>query len=277
MCRYVYERARWAVDLLSAYLFTGDGRQTAILLRSINQFRQDLGKESWPCIIAGGGPTIFLFRNYAAYCGAQDFNFTPQEGTYNLLHGSIMTEEQVEKIDKSRVVHLSVDPPVVSDAPNCINEHGDPDRVIKDARRCTTHDGLLTASQLTQLFGQLPKVRSAYALANKELGMEHSKCFGQLTSLNENDNGFFEPLITAYAHYWKTTLGKVLIGPLRKRCLNHADYIFLLDPNNTFRVVGVAELPPPDSLEPGLPLLGISASDHISLAAEIIVANSSIT
>jgi len=225
--RYVYERAR----------------QTAILLRSINQFRQDLGKESWPCIIAG------------------DFNFTPQEGTYNLLHGSIMTEEQVEKIDKSRVVHLSVDPPVVSDAPNCINEHGDPDRVIKDARRCTTHDGLLTASQLTQLFGQLPKVRSAYALANKELGMEHSKCFGQLTSLNENDNGFFEPLITAYAHYWKTTL----------------DYIFLLDPNNTFRVVGVAELPPPDSLEPGLPLLGISASDHISLAAEIIVANSSIT
>jgi len=225
--RYVYERAR----------------QTAILLRSINQFRHDLAKQSWPCIIAG------------------DFNFTPQEGTYNLLQGRMMTEEQVEKIDKSRIVHLSVDPTVVSDAPNCVNEDGDPDRVIKDARRCTTHDGLATASQLTQLFGQLPKVRSAYALANRELGIDRCKCFGHSNSLNENENGFFEPLITAYAHYWKTTL----------------DYIFLLDPNNVFHVVGVAEPPPPDFLEPGLPLLGISASDHISLAAEIIIANPSIT
>jgi len=224
--RYAYERAR----------------QAAILLRSIEQFRQELGKQTWPCLIAG------------------DFNFTPLEGTYNLLKGDHMNQMQVAKIEDSRVVHMSIDPTVVPGTAFAVDEDGDPDRVIKAARRCSLGDGLLTICELKRIFEQLPNVRSAYAQANETLDIDRKTYFGSSNGLQDGESGFFEPLVTAYAHYWKATL----------------DYIFISDPSNLLQVAGIAEPPPSNLLEPGLPLQGVSASDHISLTAEIIVNSTSI-
>ena len=119
-----------------------------------------------------------------------------------------MTEAQVAKIEGSRVVHISLDPTIVAGSANTVDEEGDPDRVIKDARRCSSRDGLLTACELEHLFEQLPKVRSAYGQANEELDMDRVKCFGHSNNLTEKQSGFFEPVVTAYAHYWKATLGE---------------------------------------------------------------------
>jgi len=188
---------------------------------------------------------------------AGDFNFTPLEGSYNLIRGDCLTPAQVSKIEDSRVVHASVDPTIASEATDAVNEDGDPDRVITNARRCTSLDGLLTISELERLYEQLPNVRSVYPVAYQALGVDRSACFGSAHGLKEHDSGFFEPLVTAYAHYWKATL----------------DYIFLLDSSNGSQVAGVTEAPPPTLLEPGLPLLGISASDHVSLTAEIVNAS----
>jgi hypothetical protein len=51
------------------------------------------------------------------------------------------------------------------------------------------------------------------------------------------------------------------------------DYIFLLDSSKLLTVIGASEIPESSVLEPGLPRKGLSASDHISLTAEIVVSS----
>jgi len=209
-------------------------------MRAVQQLQQELGRDHWPCVIAG------------------DFNCTPQEATYRFLRGYNLYPEQIERIEKSRIVHESKDTTMNPSNEDLINEEGDPDRVITRARRCRNTDGLLAVSELGALFDQLPTVRSAYFEANKALCAEGSKHSGSLYSVSHDEPNFFEPPHTAFAHYWKATL----------------DYIFLLDPCKEIEVLGVTEIPLAPVLEPGLPRKGISASDHVSLTAQIHVSPS---
>ncbi|KAI0002109.1 Endonuclease/exonuclease/phosphatase [Russula vinacea] len=121
---YAYERAR----------------QAGILLRKVVKYREDSRLLSWPCFLAG------------------DFNFSPAEPGYALLVGDTLTTAQEELLEKSRVVHVSVDPTVPLTNPFAINDDedggalADPDKVITNAREASPADGLLKSSELVDLF-----------------------------------------------------------------------------------------------------------------------------
>ncbi|KAF8216137.1 Endonuclease/exonuclease/phosphatase [Mycena galopus ATCC 62051] len=217
--RYTYERTR----------------QAGILVREIVKFRSEFQLENWPCMIAG------------------DFNFDPADPGYSLLVGDQLNAEQCERLETSRVVHLSIDPtvpPTVKGAP-ADDEDGavDPDRVITSARRAVPSDGLLSDSELASLFSATNVVRSAYdegLRQHKQTSPTESQTFGDRMSLSRTTKGYHEPEYTSYTHYWKTVL----------------DYIFILT-NRPAAVGGLLSLPLVKDLVPGLPQKGICGSDHL--------------
>lgn len=223
--RYTYERAR----------------QTGILFREISRFREDLGKQGWPCIVAG------------------DFNFTPTDAAYSLLVGDPLLPEQSATLEFSRVVHRSIDPSVPATAPKADDqddEDADPDRVITNARAATSDDGLLSDAELCALFAREVRPVSAYdaGLCAADPAVRDRLAFGSRDKLPDGRRGAHEPVWTSYTHYWKTVL----------------DYIFVLDPpDRQVSVVGLAEPFPEEKLVPGLPRKGVCGSDHISLSAEL--------
>jgi len=218
-------------------------RQAGILVREIVKFRSDLHLENWPCMIAG------------------DFNFSPDDPGYSLLVGDQLNAEQRDRLETSRVVHVSIDPtvpPTVKGAP-AEDEDGavDPDRVITNARRAIPGDGLLSDSELVSLFSAANVVRSAYdegLRQHKQTSPTGFQTFGDRMSLPRTKKGYYEPEYTSYTHYWKTVL----------------DYIFILT-HRPVAVSGLLSLPLVKDLVPGLPQKGICGSDHISLCAEIIL------
>ncbi|KAK7064155.1 Endo/exonuclease/phosphatase domain-containing protein [Favolaschia claudopus] len=219
-------------------------RQAGILVRETRKFRSDLQLDSWPCMIAG------------------DFNFSPDDPGYSLLVGDDLTVEQHDRLETSRVVHVSIDPavpPTVAQAP-AEDEDGavDPDRVITNARRAVLSDGLLSDSELISLFCSTSPVRSAYDAGLKQLRetttATNFQTFGNRVSLPPTANGYNEPEYTSYTHYWKTVL----------------DYIFILTDRPAV-VSGLTSLPTVKHLIPGLPQKSITGSDHISLCAEVIL------
>ncbi|KAJ7492540.1 Endonuclease/exonuclease/phosphatase [Mycena latifolia] len=228
--KYTYERAR----------------QAGILIREITKFRSDLHLEHWPCVIAG------------------DFNFSPDDCGYSLLVGDQLNSDHRDRLQISRVVHVSIDPtvpPTVVGAPaEDENEAVDPDRVITNARPAVPADGLLSDSELVSLFSSANVVQSAYdegLRQHKEKSVDF-RTFGNRMSLSSTTKGSHEPEYTSYTHYWKTVL----------------DYIFIL----THRPAVVSGLLAPHAakdLDPGLPQKGVSGSDHISLCAEILLPKSS--
>lgn len=129
------------------------------------------------------------------------------------MTGGDLTNSQIQKIENSRVVHISLDSTVDIGSPpegdENAEEGGDPDRVITKARRCTSDDGLLSPTELADAFKQLGALRSAYHEGNQRLGAEESKVFGSRGDLVPGDVGCCEPAWTAYAHYWKATLGEL--------------------------------------------------------------------
>ncbi|KAF7339397.1 Endo/exonuclease/phosphatase domain-containing protein [Mycena sanguinolenta] len=215
-------------------------RQAGILVREIVKFRSEFQLDSWPCLLAG------------------DFNFSPDDPGYSLLVGDLLSAEQCDRLESSRVVHISIDPtvPPTLTGPPAEDEDSavDPDRVITNARRAAPADGLLSDSELASLFPAANVVRSAYdeGLRQHKTMSSIGPTFGDRMSLPHTAKGYHEPEYTSYTHYWKTVL----------------DYIFIL----TDRPVGVEGLlspPPVKELVPGLPQKGICGSDHISLCAEI--------
>ncbi len=87
-----------------------------------------------------------------------DFNFGPEEPGYALLVGDMLTPAQEELLERSRVVHVSVDPTIPLTNPAAANDdedggaQADPDRVITNAREASPADGLLNSSELLDLF-----------------------------------------------------------------------------------------------------------------------------
>ncbi|KAI0778580.1 Endonuclease/exonuclease/phosphatase [Trametes elegans] len=222
--------------------------QAAILLREVARFRED-GPEPerrWPAVIAG------------------DFNFCPDESGYALLVGDALLPAQKQSLEKSYVVHATIDPSVATNgAPPAEEEEegaeaggSDPDRVIVNTRPAQPSDGLLTTTELERLFRRSGKVTSAYDAGQKRVPgiAESGLTFGGRVSVPEGHHGGFEPIYTSYTHYWQSVL----------------DYIFILDPPG--RAVSVVRLAKPHNKEvfgEGLPRKGVCGSDHISLAADL--------
>jgi len=174
-----------------------------------------------------------------------------------------LTPAQEELLERSRVVHVSVDPTVPLTNPTVANDdedggaQADPDRVITNAREASPADGLLSSSELVDLFAvSTLRPRSLYDEGQRLLESVSSsvpRC-GERMGLPPHKRGAYEPEWTSYTHYWQSVL----------------DYIWVIDPPN--RSASVLRLLQPhatENLRPGLPRKGISGSDHVSLAAEV--------
>ncbi|KAG1826035.1 endonuclease exonuclease phosphatase [Suillus subaureus] len=222
-------------------------RQAGILIREVLNFRQSMKLDHWPCIIAG------------------DFNFTPDDPAYSLLTGDSLTEVQSQRLHMSRVIHVTIDSTVPPTTKKADDEEGDgseadPDRVINNSRVATSSDGLLSDLELTSLFIDGAKLRSAYdegQRAQRDNGTPGDLyTFGDRVSSPPTRLGAHEPMWTSYTHYWKTTL----------------DYIFFVDtPKHSINVAGYLNLHRTTDMEAGLPQIGICGSDHVSLCAELFL------
>jgi RNA exonuclease NGL2 len=150
-----------------------------------------------------------------------DFNFSPRGPGYSLLAGEPLTTSQEELLDKSRVVHVSVDPSVPLANPAVTNEDEDgggaqpdpdPDRVITNARGASPADGLLSSPELVELFAVTPRPRSLYDEGQRLLEKTSGpipRC-GERLELPSHRLGAYEPEWTSYTHYWQSVLGNDL-------------------------------------------------------------------
>jgi len=135
----------------------------------------------------------------------------------------------------------------------------DPDRVIVNAREASPADGLLSSSELVDLFTVTTlRPRSLYDEGQRLLenvsGFGPVPRCGKRMGLPPGKRGAYEPEWTSYTHYWQNVL----------------DYIWVIDPpNRRSSVLRLLQPHTTDNLHPGLPRKGISASDHVSLAAEV--------
>jgi RNA exonuclease NGL2 len=149
-----------------------------------------------------------------------DFNFSPEEPGYALLVGNMLTPAQEQLLERSRVVHVSVDPTVPLTNPAAANDdedggaQADPDRVITNARDASPADGLLNTSELLDLFAVTTlRPRSLYDEGQRLLeNISPSpvpRC-GERVGLPPHKRGAYEPEWTSYTHYWQSVLGEYL-------------------------------------------------------------------
>ena len=149
-----------------------------------------------------------------------DFNFSPEEPGYAFLVGDMLTPAQEELLERSRVVHVSVDPTVPLTNPAEANDdedggtQADPDRVITNAREASPADGLLNSSELLDLFAVTLRPRSLYDEGQRLLenisGPSPVPRCGQRVGLPPHKRGAYEPEWTSYTHYWQSVLGEYL-------------------------------------------------------------------
>ncbi|KAJ8521452.1 hypothetical protein ONZ45_g1851 [Pleurotus djamor] len=181
------------------------------------------------------------------------FNFGPDDPAYSLLVGDPLSPEHNALLSPSRVVHASIDP-IIETSTQVDKGDGegesDPDRIITNARPATATDGLLTNDELTAMARSQPPWQSVYDLGLSQLTEQkrletNIRTFGDRSNLSTTRKGSHEPEWTSYTHYWKATL------------------------DTQTQVHGVLQPPATNDLDPGLPKKGVSASDHISLSAEI--------
>jgi RNA exonuclease NGL2 len=148
-----------------------------------------------------------------------DFNFSPAEPGYALLVGDALTPAQEELLERSRVVHVSVDPSVPLSNPAAATddddeggaETADPDRVITNARNASPTDGLLSSSELVQLFAVARRPRSLYDEGQRlleKISGPVQRC-GERMGLPPHQRGAYEPEWTSYTYYWQSVLGRI--------------------------------------------------------------------
>ncbi|KAF7800026.1 hypothetical protein EIP86_011269 [Pleurotus ostreatoroseus] len=255
-------------------------RQAGILFREVDKFRQKLGKPEWPCIVAG------------------DFNFQPNDAAYSLLVGDTLLPDQLENLKISRVVHTTLDPTIQLATPAAAaaedqeeDESGggqsDPDKIITNARKARSEDGLLSDEELADLFRRSWRVVSAYDTGLRAMQADserkvHELTFGSRVATAPDRHGANEPVWTSYTHYWKTVLGNSAFATAYRPPWNSrptfADYIFVLDtPAAPVSVLSLASPHTADKFGEGLPRKGVCGSDHMSLGAELSWPTSSST
>ncbi|KAG8219884.1 Endonuclease/exonuclease/phosphatase [Butyriboletus roseoflavus] len=215
-------------------------RQAGLLVREVIAFQELWKLRGWPCIIAGAP----LYSKRRA-----DFNFPPDDPAYSLLAREPLSLEQQERLQVSRVVHVSIDPTVPTSIAKEANKGGseqeaDPDRVVRNSRNSKPSDGLLSDTELSILVGHC--LRSAYDE-------------GQRSSLVEGND--------------VATYGARALLPAKKVGASHEvpDYIFILDaPGSETRVTGYLQPHRTDDVVRGLPQIGICGSDHFSLCTQLV-------
>lgn len=146
-----------------------------------------------------------------------DFNFGPSDAAYSLLVGDPLSEQQIEDIEKSRVVHVTIDPSVPVLDPNLaikedeeggeVDPEQDPDRVIKNARAAKSEDGLLGASDITRRFVQSDSIGPLISAYGQWRSLDEKKTFGFRSEVPSGRQGRYEPIYTSFTHFWKVTLG----------------------------------------------------------------------
>jgi RNA exonuclease NGL2 len=143
-----------------------------------------------------------------------DFNFAPDDAAYSLLTGMPLTPLQSERILKSRVIHISVDPsvPLTGKKPDDDEEGAetDPDRIITNARSSNDTDGLLDPDELAALYQSAQAtIKSAYDEGQRAIeksGQTAIRC-GKRLKIPDFQKGSYEPEFTNYTTYWKLVLG----------------------------------------------------------------------
>ncbi|KAL4064917.1 Endonuclease/exonuclease/phosphatase [Scleroderma yunnanense] len=239
--RVAPERKGYIVATTHLFWHPASVQQAGILLRETITWRDSILLQDWSCIIAG------------------DFNFTPDDPAYSLLVGNALSAEQKHRLDASRVVHVSIDPTVLTtmkSEPEEGAEEADPDRVIRNSRVAKPTDGLLSDSELSELFPC--SLRSAYDEGQRSLRTLISPgdvaTFGDRMSFPVERLGAHEPMWTSYTHFWQSTL----------------DYIFFIDPpQNKTEVTGYLQAHRLEDVASGLPRLHVCGSDHFSLCAQL--------
>jgi len=185
--------------------------------------------------------------------GFKDFNAQPSEPTYSLLVGQELLDSQRAELDRSRVVHISVDPSIVLSTPD--GNARSSERFIPNSRKPIPSDGLSSVHDLESQFQSilLRPLRSVY----DEVEMS-SHTFGQRHNLPVDRKGRYEPMWTSFTPLWRLTL----------------DYLFIWDAVDNAspvspKVLSVLTPHKTEDLEPGLPRKGLCASDHVALVAEL--------
>lgn len=195
---------------------------------------------SWGQVACPHPVSLFSLTNAAFRTHTHtDFNFSPAEPSYALLVGDTLTPAQEELLERSRVVHVSVDPSVPLSDPAGTNDDdddsnnnnaddggggggggsGDPDRVITNARRASPADGLLSSFELAQLFAITQRPRSLYDEGQRLLERVSGpvqRC-GERLGLPPHQRGAYEPEWTSYTHYWQSVLGGFYLSEMSSK------------------------------------------------------------
>ena len=142
-----------------------------------------------------------------------DFNFSPDDPAYSLLVGNPLSIEQKDRLNTSRVVHVSIDPtvPTTTETEPEEGEKADPDRVIRNSRVANSADGLLSDSELLDLFPH--SLRSAYDGGQRTarlMSLDGVMTFSDRMTFAVERLGAHEPMWTSYTHFWQSTLGAFL-------------------------------------------------------------------
>ncbi|KAF9515632.1 hypothetical protein BS47DRAFT_1371989 [Hydnum rufescens UP504] len=276
--RHVYERAR----------------QGAIILREISRFQSENGYSHWPVLFAGdfnSQPTEALYSLLVGdpltpvqilelelsrvIHSSIDPSVKASMGVSNSTDGYDENEEDYN--EEGAAQDASPTTPTRSEGQQAQTGHKgqsettkDPDRVLTNHRPAVPSDGLLSTPELVKLFRNY-KLRSAYGDSYAKIFVPSEGGENTFGSREASEavqvvrKGRDEPKWTCFTEYWKLTL----------------DYIFICDPppqteldfippkSPRGEIIGLLKTHRAEDLEPGLPKLGVCASDHIALCAEI--------
>lgn len=138
-----------------------------------------------------------------------------------MMVGDSVLPIQEEKLDPSYVVHATIDPTIAAGAnksssdENEEEEGADPDKSITNARAARPEDGLLSLTELKDLFSKSgPPLKSAYDsglrgyLESLNSSDKPTRTFGDRVPIPSSRRGGYEPEWTSYTFYWKLVLGK---------------------------------------------------------------------
>lgn len=167
---------------------------------------------------------------------------------------------------RSQVVHESADSQAApeqqpdDEQAEDQEEEEDADRVFQNCRSATPADRLLSVDELRQLYQSLS--HSGGTSVYDTTSIPGAETFGTRSSSilprspdDERWPGDGEPVYTNVTPLWRCTLDYIVLYPAEEE--------------GQVQVDGVLEMPKTEALEPGLPRLGVCASDHLLLLGHV--------
>jgi len=274
--RYLYERVR----------------QGAIIRREVLKFQKENNLLHWPVFFAGDFNSQPTEPLYSLLIGNP---LTPKH-TKDVLASHVIHISVDPSIQPSSACTEKDDEEgeagggkAVTETNEDDKEQPDPDRVFTNTRSARPEDGLISAEGLEKIFSSLPPLRSAYDEAHNTIFGANdvsepsrqetqrvertfsSRLDNMDTSQSSDWKGMNEPMYTSFTHYWRLTLDYIfiqdpLISPLSSPS---SPAPHQTEPPPKGEIIALLRTHRAEDLEPGLPKLGVCASDHIALCAEI--------